>query len=117
MVATFLDPCYLYRHVDNATDGLTAVLVDDSLFTGTRNFAEAETEMHQQFYMGSTSILTRNNSVKFGGFNITQTDELCLCQQDYIDHVVSLISLTVPSQRLGRDVKSLLGLRHGRDQI
>jgi hypothetical protein len=51
MVATFLDPCFLYRHVDNATDVLTAVLLEDSLFTGTENFAEAETEMHQQFDM------------------------------------------------------------------
>jgi hypothetical protein len=44
--------------------------------------------MHQQFDMGSTSILTPNNSVKFGGVNIIQTEEyLCLCQQDYIDHI------------------------------
>jgi hypothetical protein len=53
MVAAFWDPCFLYRHVNNATDGLTAMLVDDSLFTGTENFAEAETEMHQQFDIDS----------------------------------------------------------------
>jgi hypothetical protein len=37
VVATFLDPFLLYRHVNSATDGLTAVLVDDSLFTGTES--------------------------------------------------------------------------------
>jgi hypothetical protein len=44
--------------------------------------------MHQQFDMGSTSIMTQNSSVKFGGVNIIQAEEYpCLCQQDYIDHI------------------------------
>jgi hypothetical protein len=120
MVATHLDPCFLYRHVDNSTDGLIAVLVDDSLLAGTEHFAEAETEMHQQFDMGSTSILTQNNSVKFGGVNIIQTEVyLCLCQQDYIDHIglVDKSDASITNIRKGRDVESLLGLRRGRDQI
>jgi hypothetical protein len=104
-VATFLDPFVLYRHEYNATDGPTAVLVDDSLFTGTENFAEAETEMHQQFDKGSTSILTRNNSVNFGGVNIIQTEEhLCLCQQYYIDHIglVNKSDTSITTIRKGR---------------
>jgi Reverse transcriptase (RNA-dependent DNA polymerase) len=67
MLAVFLDPCFLARHHDESLDGAAALLVDDTLMTGTNDFAEAEEAMHKQFEMGPTQHLSNTSSVRFGG--------------------------------------------------
>jgi hypothetical protein len=51
MLAVFLDLCFLLCHNGDKLDGVAALLVDDTLMTGTASFAEAERNMHNDFDM------------------------------------------------------------------
>jgi Reverse transcriptase (RNA-dependent DNA polymerase) len=91
MVAVFLDPCFLVRHHDEVLDGVAALLVDDTLMSGTPKFSQAEEKMHCQFDMGPTQVLTKETSVKFGGVLIRKEDGLVhICQQEYISKLTPL---------------------------
>jgi hypothetical protein len=91
MLTVFLDPCFVARHHNESLDGAAALLVDDTLMTGTNDFAEAEEDMHKQFEMGPTQYLSNTCSVKFGGVVLSlATGVLEISQKEYIGRLQTL---------------------------
>jgi hypothetical protein len=46
--------------------GIAAILVDDSLMTGNKQFAKAEERIHSNYDMGQTQTIANASQVKFG---------------------------------------------------
>jgi hypothetical protein len=54
----------------DAPHGIAAILVDDTLMTGNKQFAKAEELMHSNYDMGKTQPITNGSQIKFGGVQI-----------------------------------------------
>jgi hypothetical protein len=58
------------NQVKDAPYEIAAILVDDTLMTGNKNFAKAEELMHVNYDMGQTQTVTNGSQIKFGGVQI-----------------------------------------------
>jgi Reverse transcriptase (RNA-dependent DNA polymerase) len=92
VTSSTLDPCFMTATCNQAKDashGITAILVDDSLKTGNKHFEKAEELMHSNYDMGQVHIVTNCSQIKFGGEQIGRDpdDTLRISQQAYIDNL------------------------------
>jgi hypothetical protein len=73
VTSSMLDPCFMTATCNQAKDfphGIAAILVDDTLMTGNKQFAKAKELMHSNYDMGQTQTVTNGSQIKSGGVQI-----------------------------------------------
>lgn len=79
----------LERKVYSKPDGLAAILVDDTLFAGTRKFRRGESKMHDALKMDESSNLC-DGLLEFGGLEVKAKEHYLVChQRQYLSQNVS----------------------------
>jgi hypothetical protein len=86
-----LDPYFMTATCNaakDATHGIAAILVDDTLMTGNRQFVKSEEPMQTNHDMGNTQIITNVSQIKFGGVQIGRDPDntLRISQKVYIEN-------------------------------
>jgi hypothetical protein len=64
VTSSTLDPCLMTATSNQAKDarhGIAAILVDDTLMTGNKQFAKAEELMHSNYDMRQTQAITNGS--------------------------------------------------------
>jgi hypothetical protein len=76
----------------DAPQGIVAILVDDTLMTGNKQFAKAEELMHSNCDIGQTQTITNFSQIKFGGVQIGRDPDgtLRISQQAYIENLSNI---------------------------
>jgi hypothetical protein len=99
--------------MSESLDGKVAIMVDDSLMTGSQALELAVTQMHSRFKKGASERLLKDQALKFGGMNIRRdaVRGIIVDQKDYFDTKVKAMvgNSGVPSIKQIKSVDGTLG--------